>query len=77
MDAQGALLHTGVTEVQTKGWAYRMRDQAKAILAEVQGAPAPNPLAIFTTEQLVAELMRRQEHSGAEPMLSRTVNDGN
>lgn len=62
MDSDGNLHDTGIVDNdETRGWALRVREQVKSLLADIQNLETANPLADFTTEQLRAELERRGE----------------
>ena len=45
-------------EIGERSWALAVRDKIATILAESQGE-APNPLAGYSDEELIAELQRR------------------
>jgi len=60
-----SLNHLSITDIRTndkeQGWALRIRDQVAALLTQVTptSTPEPNPLTVFTNEQIIAEVHRR------------------
>jgi hypothetical protein len=62
LNPDGSLEAVGITDNdEKKGWALRMRGAISALLAEISGESINNPLAQFSTEELVAEISRRKE----------------